>query len=71
VGTLATIAGDVARAGLGAPAVLVVGEVVGLRKRLRWFDTLFATESTEGTEGGTRRAILPLSEPSVPAVAET
>jgi uroporphyrinogen III methyltransferase/synthase len=40
VGTLATIAGDVVRAGLGAPATLVIGEVVRLRDRLAWFDTL-------------------------------
>lgn len=40
VGTLATIAEEVARAGLGAPATLVVGEVVRLRERLRWFDVL-------------------------------
>lgn len=40
VGTLATIADDVARAGVGAPATLVVGEVVRLRERLAWFDTL-------------------------------
>jgi uroporphyrin-III C-methyltransferase len=40
VGTLATIAEDVARAELGAPATLVVGEVVRLRQRLSWFDTM-------------------------------
>lgn len=40
VGILATIADDVARAGLTAPATLVVGEVVRLRERLSWFDTL-------------------------------
>jgi uroporphyrin-III C-methyltransferase len=40
VGTLATIAAEVERAGLGAPATLIVGEVVRLRERLRWFDTL-------------------------------
>jgi siroheme synthase len=40
VGTLATIADDVARAGVGAPATLVVGEVVRLCERLAWFDTL-------------------------------
>jgi uroporphyrinogen III methyltransferase / synthase len=38
VGTLATIAGDVARAGLGAPAIVVVGDVVSLRPQLQWFD---------------------------------
>ena len=40
VGTLATIAEEVARAGLSAPATLVVGEVVRLRAELRWFDAL-------------------------------
>jgi uroporphyrin-III C-methyltransferase len=40
VGTLASIAADVLRAGLTAPATLIVGEVVRLRERLRWFDTL-------------------------------
>lgn len=34
VGTLATIAGDVARVGLKAPATIVVGEVVRMRERL-------------------------------------
>ncbi|MGY2895409.1 uroporphyrinogen-III C-methyltransferase [Deinococcus sp. UYEF24] len=37
-GTLATIAAEVELAGLEAPAVTVVGEVVRLRERLRWFD---------------------------------
>jgi uroporphyrin-III C-methyltransferase len=40
VGTLASIAADVARAELTAPATLIVGEVVRLRERLSWFDTL-------------------------------
>jgi uroporphyrin-III C-methyltransferase len=40
VGSLATIVEDVARAGLTAPATLVVGEVVRLRGELAWFDTL-------------------------------
>jgi uroporphyrinogen III methyltransferase/synthase len=38
-GTLATIAGDVARAGVEPPAVTVVGDVAALRDDLRWFDT--------------------------------
>jgi len=38
-GTLDSLA-DLAEArGFGPPAVLIVGEVVGLRERLRWFDT--------------------------------
>ena len=53
VGTLATIAADVERAGLGAPATLVVGEVVRLRERLSWFDALphlTARLETEATD---------------------
>jgi len=38
VATLETIADAVAAAKLGAPAVVVVGSVVALRERLRWFD---------------------------------
>ena len=37
-GTLATIAEDAARAGLAAPAIVVVGDAVALRDELRWFD---------------------------------
>ena len=37
-GTLATIAAAVREAGIGAPAVTVVGEVAALREDLRWFD---------------------------------
>ena len=37
-GTLATIAQTVADAKVGAPAVIVVGEVASLREQLRWFD---------------------------------
>ncbi len=37
VGTLATIADDVAAAGLSAPVATVVGEVVRLREKLEWF----------------------------------
>lgn len=38
VGTLATIAAEVAGAGLKPPAIIVVGEVVRLRERLNWFE---------------------------------
>lgn len=38
VGTLGTLPGLVAEASLTAPATVVVGAVVGLRERLRWFD---------------------------------
>ncbi len=36
--TLDTIAGEVERSGIGAPAVVVVGDVVREREHLRWFD---------------------------------
>ena len=38
VGTVADIVKKVRAADLGAPSVVVVGEVVRLRERLRWFD---------------------------------
>jgi uroporphyrinogen III methyltransferase / synthase len=38
IGTLATIADDAAAAEIGSPAIIVVGGVVSLRERLRWFD---------------------------------
>lgn len=37
-GTLATIAAEVRREGIKAPATLIIGEVVRLRDELRWFD---------------------------------
>ena len=37
-GTLETIADEVKTAGLKAPAITVVGEVVGLRQKLAWFE---------------------------------
>ena len=38
VGTLQTIEREVEKAGLKAPALIVVGDVVRLREKLRWFD---------------------------------
>jgi uroporphyrinogen III methyltransferase / synthase len=38
--TLATLAEEAARAGLGAPAVIVVGEFAGLRDHLRWVEQM-------------------------------
>jgi uroporphyrinogen III methyltransferase/synthase len=38
-GTLATIVGVAREAGITAPAVTVIGDVVNWRDRLRWFDT--------------------------------
>lgn len=39
VGTVANIADKVAAAELGTPALTIVGQVVQLRRALRWFDT--------------------------------
>ncbi len=39
LGRLDSIADDVVAAKIGAPAVVVVGGVAGLRSQLRWFDT--------------------------------
>ncbi len=36
-GTLATLSDDVAAAGIAAPALVIIGEVVGLAERLDWF----------------------------------
>ncbi len=47
-GTLRTIADEAERAAMRAPAVIVVGEVVSLRERLRWF------ESAQNLRGGKR-----------------
>lgn len=44
-GTLRTIAMEAERAGMRAPAVIIVGEVVRLRQRLKWFE-----ESLEGVD---------------------
>ena len=38
VAPLAEIAAKAAAAGIEAPALVVVGEVVGLRDTLRWFE---------------------------------
>ena len=38
VTTLENAAGDAQRAGIGPPAIVVVGDVVDLREELRWFD---------------------------------
>jgi uroporphyrinogen III methyltransferase/synthase len=46
VATLATIAREVAQAGLEAPAVIVVGEVVRLRRDIAWFEDLLAERET-------------------------
>jgi uroporphyrinogen III methyltransferase/synthase len=38
LGTLETLAGQVAASGLGSPAIVVVGEVAALHERLAWFE---------------------------------
>lgn len=38
-GKLANIVNKVEKAGLKAPAIIVVGDVVGLREKLKWFET--------------------------------
>ncbi|HEX2093115.1 MAG TPA: uroporphyrinogen-III C-methyltransferase [Longimicrobiaceae bacterium] len=38
-GTLRTLPGRVAEEGIGAPSIVVVGGVVGLRERLAWFES--------------------------------
>jgi uroporphyrinogen III methyltransferase/synthase len=38
--TLGTLAAEVDRAGLGAPAVVVIGQCAGLRTDLRWFEQM-------------------------------
>lgn len=51
-GTLDRIVGTAQRAGIGAPALLIVGEVVRLRTRLAWFEhagTAPASEIGRGT----------------------
>jgi len=42
--TLATLAGEVARAGLQSPCLTIVGEVVRLREELAWFERRGADE---------------------------
>lgn len=52
-GTLRTIKDEAGRAGLLAPAVIVVGEVVTLRERLNWFEGR-AEQELEDEFGGER-----------------
>lgn len=52
-GTLRTIAGEAERAAMRAPAVIIVGEVVRMRERLKWFE-----ESLEGVKSGELEAAL-------------
>jgi uroporphyrin-III C-methyltransferase len=52
-GTLLTIAGEAERVGMRPPAVIIVGEVVRLRERLKWFE-----ESLEGVNAEELEAAL-------------
>ncbi len=58
VGTLETIENEVAKVGLKAPALIVIGDVVKLRDKLRWFDnrplwgqTVVVTRAREQASG--------------------
>ena len=76
VGQLRDIAEKAAAAGIGAPAVTVVGEVVKLRSVLRWFDSrpLFGkrvlvtrtrTQASALSEMLTRRGAQPVELPTI------
>ena len=68
--TLATIAETARSAGLAAPAIFIVGEVVALREELRWFDRsplfgkrLLVTRPAEQAEEFAARALARGFEP--------
>ena len=50
-GTLRTIKDEAERAGARAPAVIVVGEVVALRERLKWFEGRAGAREERELEG--------------------
>ena len=47
-GTLSTISDQAKRLGMRPPAVIVVGEVVRMRERLKWFENSFRDSAFEG-----------------------
>jgi uroporphyrin-III C-methyltransferase len=49
-GTLGSIAIEAERAGMRAPAVIVIGEVVRLRERLSWFEQILGVVDEEELE---------------------
>ena len=49
-GTLRTIADEAERAGMRAPSVIIVGEVVRLREHLQWFERSFVGITDEESE---------------------
>jgi siroheme synthase len=51
---LSELPGRTEAAGLGAPSVVVVGEVVRLRDRIRWFDRDPGAQSPTARPGGAR-----------------
>ncbi len=76
VGTLANIADEAAAAGIGAPAVTVIGDVVKLREAIRWFDSrpLFGkrmlitrtrTQSSALSALLTQRGAIPVELPTI------
>ncbi|MFN2456091.1 MAG: uroporphyrinogen-III C-methyltransferase [Pyrinomonadaceae bacterium] len=58
VGTLGTIAFEAERAKVRPPAVIVVGEVVRLRERLRWFEKDFENHVNEETAVDEFKAVM-------------
>jgi uroporphyrin-III C-methyltransferase len=50
MGTLGSIAIEAERAGMRAPAVIVIGEVVRLRERLSWFEQILSVVDEEELE---------------------
>lgn len=61
-GTLETIVEDVQKAGLKAPSIIIIGGVVDLRPRLKWFEkrplfgkTVVVTRARQQASGLTRR----------------
>ena len=77
VGTLATIADEVAKANVGAPAIVIAGGVVSLRDTLRWFDAgplfgkrVLVTRAGEQAEAFARALLARGAEPIVaPTIA--
>ena len=76
VGTLANIADEAAAAGIGAPAVTVIGDVVKLRETIRWFDnrplfgkrvliTRTRTQSSALSALLTQRGAIPVELPTI------
>lgn len=76
VGTLSDIADRAVAAGIGAPAVTIVGDVVGLRETIRWFDnrplfgkrvlvTRTRTQASSLSDMLTQRGAQPIELPTI------